>query len=55
MQPKWLEPNCNMGLLYFDLKNYKLAQDYAQKACQLGYPLPGLRNKLKGMGIQLAK
>ncbi|MBK8750852.1 MAG: hypothetical protein IPL99_04020 [Candidatus Competibacteraceae bacterium] len=39
-----------MGLLYFDLKQYGLAKQYAQKAYQLGYPLPGLRKKLASVG-----
>ncbi len=44
------ELHYNMGLLYFDRKEYTLAKQHAQKAYQLGYPLPGLRNKLKNMG-----
>jgi tetratricopeptide (TPR) repeat protein len=40
----------NMGLLYFDRKEYALAKQHAQKAYQMGYPLPGLRNKLKSIG-----
>lgn len=36
----------NRGLLEFDLGDRKSAQAYADKAYALGYPLPGLRNKL---------
>ncbi len=50
IQPKSADLNYNMGLLYFDLKQYSLAKQYAQKAYQLGYPLPGLRKKLAGVG-----
>lgn len=50
MQLKSADLNYNMGLLYFDLKQYDLARKYAQKAYQLGYPLPGLRKKLDGVG-----
>lgn len=46
IQPNSAELNYNMGLLYFDLKQYSLAKQYAKKAYQLGYPLPGLRKKL---------
>lgn len=40
----------NLGLAYFDLKNYEKALLHAQKAYALGFPLPGLRDKLKGAG-----
>ncbi|WP_292966536.1 tetratricopeptide repeat protein [Nitrosomonas sp.] len=36
----------NLGLLYFKQKNYEKASHYAGQAYALGYPLPGLRNKL---------
>lgn len=36
----------NLGLLYFRQKNYEKASHYAGQAYALGYPLPGLRNKL---------
>ncbi len=50
IQPNSAELNYNMGLLYFDLKQYNLAKQYAKKAYQLGYPLPGLRKKLASVG-----
>jgi len=40
----------NMGLLYFDQKEYALAKRYAKRAYQLGYPLSGLQRKLEKEG-----
>ncbi len=40
----------NSGLIYFDLKDYVNALAFAQKAYQMGYPLSGLRDKLKKIG-----
>ncbi len=40
----------NMGLLYFDMNNYDISAKYARKAYDRGYPLPGLRDKLKNIG-----
>lgn len=51
LQPKSADLNYNMGLLYFDLKKYDLSKGYAQRAYQLGYPLPGLRKKLVNLGL----
>ncbi len=42
--------NYNLGLLYFDKKNYAQAKNYANKAYSQGFPLPGLMNKLKNAG-----
>jgi len=50
IQPKSADLNYNMGLLYFDMRQYALAKEYAKRAYQLGYPLPGLRKKLAGVG-----
>ena len=36
----------NRGLLMIEIGNLAKAQEYATKAYELGYPLPGLRNKL---------
>lgn len=36
-----------LGHTYFDLELYDDAKRHADKAYQLGYPLPGLRNKLR--------
>lgn len=40
----------NSGLIYFDLKDYEKSLAYAQRAYSIGYPLPGLRDKLKKIG-----
>lgn len=50
-----LEPNnplflYNLGLQYFKMKQYDKANDYANRAYALDFPLSGLRNKLKQVG-----
>lgn len=40
----------NLGLAYFELKDYDKALASAHKAYQLGFQLPGLRNKLEKAG-----
>lgn len=40
----------NLGLAYFDLKDYDKALSSAHKAYGLGFQLPGLRNKLTKAG-----
>jgi tetratricopeptide (TPR) repeat protein len=50
IQPNLAEAHYNMGLLYMEKRNYVLANEYAHKAYQLGFPLPGLRNKLIAVG-----
>lgn len=40
----------NLGLAYFDLKDYDKSLASAHKANQLGFQLPGLRNKLEKIG-----
>lgn len=42
--------NYNMGLIYYNLKEYDKALTYAHKAYSFGFPLPGLRDKLKRAG-----
>jgi tetratricopeptide (TPR) repeat protein len=42
--------NYNMGLIYYDLKEYEKALYHAQEAYRLGFPLLGLRDKLKRAG-----
>jgi len=46
------DPNLhyNLGLAYFDLKDYDKSQLHAKKAYEHGFPLPGLRDKLKQAG-----
>jgi len=45
----------NLGLLYFQRKDYDKSLSYAQRAYQLGFPLPGLKNKLAAIGRWKAK
>jgi tetratricopeptide (TPR) repeat protein len=50
-----LDPNnanvhYNLGLLYFDMKDYPKARLNAQRAYELGFTLPGLRRKLEEAG-----
>jgi hypothetical protein len=40
----------NMGLLYFNLKDYAKARDYAKKAYAGGFSLPGLKDMLVRAG-----
>lgn len=40
----------NLGLVYFQMKNYPEALENAQRAYQLGSQLPALRNELKAAG-----
>ena len=52
---KALEPNnpnlyYNLGLAYFDLKDYSDSLENAHRAYRLGAPLPGLRDKLQAVG-----
>lgn len=48
--PDGAEIHYNLGLLYVKLKDYENARIHAQRAYQLGYPLPGLRDQLKRLG-----
>ena len=40
----------NLGLLYFDEKNYEKAREHAKRAYELGFPLEGLKKKLQSVG-----
>jgi tetratricopeptide (TPR) repeat protein len=42
-----------LGLTLIDAKNYEKAQEHARRAYELGYPLPGLANKLAAVGYPL--
>jgi tetratricopeptide (TPR) repeat protein len=42
--------NHNLGLVYFENKNYEKAAFHAKKADALGFPLPGLKKRLIEMG-----
>jgi Tfp pilus assembly protein PilF len=48
--PESPEPTYNLGLLYVDTAQLDKAKERAIKAYSLGYPLDGLRNKLKRLG-----
>lgn len=50
LQPENANINYNLGLLYLKEKNYEQATEYAKKAYELGFPLPGLRKSLMKMG-----
>jgi len=50
IMPNSAELHYNMGLLYFELKDFASSKKYAIRAYELGYPLPGLRKKLKQAG-----
>jgi len=51
LMPDSAETHYNMGLLYFDIKQYDKSLAHASKAYELGYQLPGLRNRLERIGI----
>jgi tetratricopeptide (TPR) repeat protein len=44
------EINYTLGLLYADQQRYDVARECARRAYALGYPLPGLMNRLKRAG-----
>jgi tetratricopeptide (TPR) repeat protein len=50
IDPNSLNANYNLGLAYFDQKQYSRANEAAQRAYSNGAPLPGLRNKLQSVG-----
>lgn len=50
LDPKASETHYNLGLSYFELKEYTLAQQHAKSAYDRGYPLPGLKDKLRQVG-----
>ena len=50
LEPKSAELHYNLGLLYFDLKEYNEAAAQARQAYAKGYPLPGLKRKLDRVG-----
>lgn len=53
LKPDSAELLYNIGLLYADMKRYKKAAEYARKAYAKGYPLQGLRKRLKKHGIKI--
>ena len=40
----------NLGLMYFEKRDYKRSLEYAKRAYGAGFPLPGLKNKLTQAG-----
>lgn len=51
MAPNSAEVQYNVGLLYADLGDYEKALKLARGAYALGFPLPGLKNKLRKAGV----
>ncbi len=49
--PNNSEIHYNLGLLLAEKKDYPAALKHAQTAYTLGFPLPGLKNKLKKAGV----
>lgn len=50
LDPNSLNANYNLGLLYFEMGQYALANEHAQRSYSLGAPYPGLREKLQKAG-----
>ena len=50
LMPNNMNVEYNFGLYYFERKNYDKAYEYAKKAYDHGFPLPGLKNKLAKVG-----
>lgn len=50
LDPDSVNGHYNLGLAYFDAKQYDLANAHAQQAYRLGAQLPGLRDKLTRAG-----
>jgi tetratricopeptide (TPR) repeat protein len=50
LQPENPAVNYNLGLIHVQKKKYEQARTYAKKAYELGFPLPGLKNKLMEAG-----
>ena len=47
LMPNSANVHYNLGLAYFDAKDYDRAVEQAKAAYALGFPLPGLKNKLQ--------
>jgi tetratricopeptide (TPR) repeat protein len=50
LDPDSVNAQYNLGLIYFETRQYELANAHAQRAYQLGAAFPGLRDKLKKAG-----
>ncbi len=55
LAPDFAEAHYNLGLLYVDWKRFDDALTQAHEAYRLGYPLPGLREKLAATGAWKAQ
>ena len=51
LSPSSAEAHYNAGLFFLDSNKLNLAVKHGQKAYELGYPLPGLKNKLIKKGV----
>ena len=54
LMPNAAEVHYNLGLAYVELGDTERAREAAVKAYQLGYPLPGLKSKLRRAGAWTA-
>ena len=50
LEPNSVNAHYNLGLAYFETRQYEAANESAQRAYALGAPVPGLRDKLKKAG-----
>ena len=50
LSPEDYNTHYNLGLLYFDKKNFAKSKEHAKIAYDQGFPLPGLKNKLTKAG-----
>lgn len=50
LNPASSNAHYNLGLAYFDQKRFDLANQHAQASYALGFPLPGLKDKLNRAG-----
>ncbi len=50
LMPNSAEVHYNLGLLHVGTGNLDVAEEHARRAYDLGYPLPGLRDKLRDAG-----
>jgi tetratricopeptide (TPR) repeat protein len=50
LQPDNGTANHNLGIIHFQNKDYEKAAVFTKKADALGFPLPGVKNKLIAMG-----